>query len=229
MWRAATAMTALIGAGALLAEETGAFSVEAFQAATPKEISPAFKALMGEAGIRLHRDGKPLVEIWWVKAVTAPVKPVDGSVLMPGVAMGQVWGVVRVLSDWKDIRGQTIKPGVYTLRYGLQPADGDHLGASDYRDYLVLVPAELDTKTDTLAMEPLFNAGRKASRTMHPAVLMLRPHEGKAAKLPAIVKAKVNEEDLWIVNTSVTFQENASAKPAVQNLGIVLIGIAKAG
>ena len=38
-----------------------------------------------------------------------------------------------------DIRGKVVKPGVYTLRYALQPQNGDHLGAAPNREFLLLV------------------------------------------------------------------------------------------
>ena len=58
---------------------------------------------------------------------------------------GTIVGAVRVSAVYRDIRGRTIKPGTYTLRYGIQPANGDHLGVSPFREFLLLSPAAADT------------------------------------------------------------------------------------
>ena len=44
----------------------------------------------------------------------------------------------------QDRRGQTIQPGVYTLRYGVMPANDDHQGAAPHRDFALLIPAADD-------------------------------------------------------------------------------------
>ena len=44
-----------------------------------------------------------------------------------------------------DFRGQEIKKGVYTLRYGQQPEDGNHIGTSELADFLLAIPAGVDS------------------------------------------------------------------------------------
>lgn len=206
----------------------GELAVSAMTAAPPTEVTAALKPFIGEAGFKAVRGDKTVVEIWWCKLVPAPVKPSDAPILFPDTPVGSLWGVARISADWKDIKGQGIKPGVYTLRYCLQPADGDHLGASDFRDFLALVPADADVKPEALKDDKIVQMSRKVAKSTHPAVLMLRPHSAKHEKLPVIVKARVNEENLWIVETTIPCKA-ADGKAADQPVGVVLVGLAKAG
>ena len=82
--------------------------------------------------------GQTTLEFWWVSAL--PVAG-GGAAEWSKVAEGSLVGVVRVSGPFKEIRGKPVSPGVYTLRFGLQPQNGDHLGASAFREYLLLSPA----------------------------------------------------------------------------------------
>ena len=61
--------------------------------------------------------------------------------LFPFLADGELIGVLQFASEGHDYRDQSIAKGVYTMRYGLQPVNGDHLGVSTFRDYSLLLPA----------------------------------------------------------------------------------------
>ena len=64
--------------------------------------------------------------------------------------------------------------GVYTLRYGLQPVDGNHVGTSETRDFLLLSPAGEDKDPAKLEVENLYKFSRDASETTHPAILPMQ-------------------------------------------------------
>ena len=62
---------------------------------------------------------------------------------------GRSGGVARRRGHKSALRfaisaGAVIKPGVYTLRYGVQPDNGDHLGVSPHRQFLLISPAADD-------------------------------------------------------------------------------------
>src|SRR5262249_21712282 len=106
------------------------------------------RAVLADQGYRVvDGQGKPYAEIWLRKAVPASEKPAGpkGALLFPFLAEGELLGALRFPAEGHDNRDQTIAPGVYTLRYGLQPVNGDHLGVSPYRDYALLLPAVKDT------------------------------------------------------------------------------------
>ena len=94
-----------------------------------------------------------------------------------------------------DYRDQTIAKGVYTVRYGLQPVNGDHLGVSPFRDYALLLPAAKDTSTDDLAKKPLEERSAESAGTSHPAVLMLLTAPASGPPAPAM--AHDEEKNTW--------------------------------
>ncbi|MGH9343764.1 MAG: hypothetical protein ACRD19_08390 [Terriglobia bacterium] len=122
-------------------------------------------------------QGAPVCEIWWRKGIPAQ-KSAGGSpdVLYGGLSMGELIGVINFPAATKDFRGQNIKPGYYTLRYALIPQDGNHMGVSAYRDFLLLVPVTDDPNpSENMSFEDVVKASRLATGTGHPGVLMLDP------------------------------------------------------
>ena len=85
--------------------------------------------------------------------VPASAKPAGakGVIQFPFLAESEFLGVMQLLGEAHDYRDQTIAKGAYTMRYGLQPVNGDHLGVSPYRDYALLLPG---AKDKTVAMLP---------------------------------------------------------------------------
>ena len=96
----------------------------AHEESAPGSIAEPIRALLGPGGVRVT-PGNLTLDFWWVTSL--PVKA-GGEVTWLGVAEGTVVGAVRLSGEYRDVRGKAIRPGVYTLRYGIQPANGDHLG-----------------------------------------------------------------------------------------------------
>ncbi len=120
------------------------------------------------------------LEFWWVTmlAVTG-----SGPAAWGEVPEGSLVGAVRVTGPFKEIRGKTVKGGVYTLRFGLQPQNGDHLGASPYREYLLLSPAAVDTSETALGFDGTVAIAKLTTGTSHPATLSLDPPVSTATPL----------------------------------------------
>ena len=126
------------------------FKVEAIKEGPPAGVAPEIAAGLNGQGYRITDDkGKPFGEIWLRKAVPTTAKPsgAKGAVQFPFLAGGEMLGVLRLIGEAYDYRDQSIEPGVYTMRYGLQPINGDHLGVSPFRDYTLLLPAAKDKAT----------------------------------------------------------------------------------
>jgi hypothetical protein len=89
-------------------------------------------------------------------------------------------GVISFPKQTTDFRGQSIKPGLYTLRYAVHPNDGNHLGISPNRDFLLMVPVSVDKDASAqMKFEDLVKMSKNASGTNHPAGLSLVSTEGK--------------------------------------------------
>ena len=187
----------------------------------PEELAPAIRESLAHETIRVVGPEGLLCEIWLRK--TVPARAVGKQEL--GVAYGQLAegtlvGVVRFIPIATDYRRQRIKPGVYTLRYALQPVDGNHMGVSPYRDFLLLAPAAADLSPAPVIQAELLNLSRQASGTGHPSVWSLTAAEGNHSTLPAL--AHKEEEDHWILYFRVVLQpENASPSGLVMALVVV--------
>lgn len=144
----------------LVAQE---YKVEAIKQGPPSSISPEITAVLNAQGFRIvDGQGKPFVEIWVRKAVPASARPAgaSGVIQFPFLQEGELLGVIQLENEAHDYRDQTIPKGTYTVRYGLQPVNGDHLGVSPFRDYLLLLPG---SKDKALAVLP-----RKQAETQMP-------------------------------------------------------------
>jgi hypothetical protein len=76
-----------------------------------------------------------------------------------------------------------IKPGTYTLRYGIQPANGDHLGVSPFREFLLLSPASQDADPAPRKHDALIDLSKQTIGGSHPAVWSLDPPVATEAPL----------------------------------------------
>ena len=139
-------------------------------------LAPAAKVTIGAAGL----------DIWLVQSL-------ERTAAGPGwsnVDSGTLVGAVRVSGEFKEIRGKAVKPGVYTLRYGLQPQNGDHLGISAFRDFLLLSPAAIDKDPKVLGFDGAVALSKEVIGTAHPASLSLDPPEDAPG---AVLSAYKNE------------------------------------
>ena len=167
----------------LVAVSAFAQKIEKLPALNDASVSAAVKGALDSAGTRvLLADGTPLAEVWLRKSTPKSGKA-SSEVLYPQLAISQMVGVVRFPNGAKDFRGHAVKPGVYTMRYDVQPSDGDHLGTAPNPDFLLLVPAAEDTDPNAaMDAKQLAAASSHASGLRHPSVLELMGPE--AGDLP---------------------------------------------
>lgn len=148
--------------------------------ALPDGLSKEIAAVVDSKGLRVVGEEGPACTVWLAKEI--PTKPdfkPTLSVKYP-LAPGELLGVLQVQSKAKftDFRGQEIKAGVYTLRYGQQPEDGNHVGTSDLADFLLALPAAIDTDPKPIAMfDALSQRSAKSAGSTHPAIFSLLPTE----------------------------------------------------
>jgi len=164
------------------------YKVEVLKEAPPAALSSAIRGELNTQGYRVVDDqGKSYAEFWLRKAVPGSGEPAGpkGAIQFPILAEGELLGALRFPGEGHDYRDQTIAQGVYTLRYGLQPVNGDHLGVSTYRDYALLLPADSDKDLAPLAEEDLEAGSAEAAGTSHPAVLMLLSAPKSSATEPS--------------------------------------------
>lgn len=194
MRRVALAAILLFVPSAVMAAD---YRVEAVAGAPPAaDLSPEIAALLSPGGVKVIMGEKRVVcEIWPTKqwSVKADFKPTD-SVIYP-LEVGQLIGVLRFARKGADFRGQEIPAGVYTLRYGNQPVDGNHVGTFETRDFLLMLPARVDQSAQPIAEMDLFKTSAQSAESSHPAIMpLVKPEEGTA---PAV--RHVEGHDWWAV------------------------------
>ena len=154
-------------------------------------LAPAAKVTVGAA----------TVDVWLVQKLE---RSADG----PGwtnVESGTLVGAMRVSGDFKEIRGKAVKPGVYTLRYGLQPQNGDHLGISTFRDFVLLSPAALDKDPKALGFDGVVALSKEVIGTAHPASLSLDPPEDAPGAALSVYKNELGHEGVVLQIESLKF------------------------
>jgi hypothetical protein len=168
--------------------------------APPAALAPAISQALEQQGTRIvGSNGSVFCEVWFRTTLPSGPKSSEESVTLPTIPHGTLVGAIRFPAQGADRRGQAIKPGVYTLRYSLEPSNGDHLGVSPQRDFLVLVPAGDDKDLNAAPnFDALMAMSRKASGTPHPAVLSMW---GAGASDPAGL-AKQGEND-WVLTKKI--------------------------
>lgn len=202
----------------LIAQDGSALNASRHSEPPPETLAKAIGAQLSPGGVRVQTrpDSKPL-DFWWVKSLPFRTDTADNS--WAGVDEGALVGAVGLGSEFRDIRGRVIKPGVYTLRYGIQPANGDHLGVSPYREFLLLSPAASDTDPAPLGHEGSIEISKLAVGGSHPAVLSIDP---PAADAPPLQLHKTElGHDAVIIEVPIA----RDGKPGgVLRFGLVLVG-----
>jgi methionine-rich copper-binding protein CopC len=186
-----TLFLALLSHSSVLAQEP---SLQKVETPLPDTVAAGMKEHLEPTALTVTVEGQ-VFEFWMRKDLpTTEGSQATLGVNFPAIARSTVAGVVRIHRNWTDYKSQTIPAGVYTLRYEILPSDGNHMGVSPYRDYLLLVPAGEDQDISaSYNYEQLMALSRKSAGTNHPGVLALFPVWDEITEAQVIK----NEMDQW--------------------------------
>jgi hypothetical protein len=172
-----------------LAARSADLDVRVANKALPNEIGPDIAALLQPQALQVMQGDKPVFEVWLAKEVPLQSKPASPSKALDAVKQAAILGAVAIPGTRRDYRDDEVTAGIYTMRFALQPQDGNHSGSAEFPYFGVLVPAKLDTKPDAIKdYKELMKASSKETSTDHPMVISLRPVasvEGPPVKLTA--------------------------------------------
>jgi hypothetical protein len=182
--RTATLVSFLLNGLALLAAPAGDLSVEALKESAPSAVAEPVRAVLSPTGLRVLDGGKPFLDFWFRTALLTveprPEKGVRYGTLRPGALVG----VLRMHEGATDFRAQKVAAGIYTLRYAVQPDDGDHQEMTEARDFLLLSAAADDLSPETMEWKPLVKQSAKLNGKKHPGVMFLAA--GQDGPLPRL-------------------------------------------
>jgi hypothetical protein len=149
----------------------------------PKEIDASIQKLLQPKSIQLG----DAFEFWLVSDLPLSSKPASAVKALDGVKQATLLGVVSVPKAQRDYRDDEIAAGTYTMRFVLQPQDGNHLGSAEFPYFVALTPAKLDTKPEGITdYKSLVKVSSKETSTDHPVVLSLRPVNSDSGEFPKL-------------------------------------------
>ncbi len=191
------------------------YKVEAIGELKEAKVAETIRGALEAKGLRIITDkGKAVCEVWFRKDIPTTKDEVPGA-NFGQIPEGTFMGVINFPANVSDYRGQGIKAGFYTLRFGLILQDGNHLGVSPARDFLLLCPINEDKDPNVqIKSEDLIKLARTAAGTGHPSPWSLAPPTSDK-DLPRIVK---NEHEHVILETKI------STKSGPVAIGFIVIG-----
>ena len=161
----------------------------------PKEVAEPIRALLDTKALTVSDGKKAILTVWPRKSLETKA----GDLSYAGLEESAILGAVRFPEEWRDYRKQKIKPGVYTLRLGLQPMDGDHMGTAPYNEFALLIPADKDTKPGALDVKELHEQSKGSTTRKHPGLVLLFPNPKPGEK--PVVESKPQEH--WVLSYGV--------------------------
>lgn len=190
-------------------------AVEPLKEPAPADFSEAVRGELSPSGLRILHGGRPLADVWFRRAIPTGRPRTEEGVVYSPLHPGSLIGAIRVHAEGRDFRAQKLPVGLYTMRYDVQPDDGEHLGLTATRDFLLLIAAADDLATATLDVDDLHKRSSKLHAKKHPAVLLLTATEaGPAPRL----RTRDASQKLIVEADAVA----ADGKPL--RLAIVLVG-----
>jgi hypothetical protein len=178
------------------------YRLEVIDEPAPSEgVAPEVHKALQPTGLKMIRgQSRTVCEVWLARewSLRDGFKP-DGAVQYP-FTPGSFVGLVRFKNPASDFRGQEIPPGVYTLRYALQPEDGNHLGTSATRDFLLMSRASDDDSIEPIEEMQLVELSIKATGTTHPGMMCLLAPPADGTELPSI--GRNEDHDFWSIRGS---------------------------
>lgn len=187
-----------------------------FQAAAggpppPEGLAEALSSMLQSEGVvATGPDGKVAAEFWMRSSAFEGEASGGFGVRFDTIPEGALLGVVRFPETGSDFREQYIKPGVYTMRFGLHPENGDHMGVAASRDFAVLITVEADKEpAKNYEFEPLTELSMDSSGNPHPTIMRLELPDGDES-------AHIWQDDMehWILDL----------KTAEDVIGVVVYG-----
>ena len=155
----------------------------------PMELASDIRSVLQGKSIRLVEGDKTVYEFWLRSELPLSAAPENSSKSLDAVKQAALIGAVRLGSDLRDYRDDEMAAGLYTIRFGLQPNDGNHLGTAEFSYFAVLIPSKYDAKLEGIAdYKAMVKASSKDTSTEHPLILSLRPVADAKGTFPSLTE-----------------------------------------
>ena len=164
----------------------------------PESVPEAARGMVAQEGVSVQ-SGDAAVVRFWMRTAPFDGDPASGfGVRFDNIPEGAFLGVVEFPDRGSDFREQAVPPGLYTIRFGLHPEDGNHMGVAPSRDFALLAPVDKDLE---VAKNYDFDSAVQLSADVgnpHPTVARLELPEADAG--PNLWE---NDYEHWILDIAV--------------------------
>lgn len=198
--------------------------VIATKRAFPKEVAPAVQKTLDPTCYSVTLEGKEMLHLW-VRA-NVPTNSTEELPAYNTLEEGTLLGVLELKSEeMTDFRDQKLYPGVFTLRLGVHPQDGNHMGIAAFPEFLCLCAVATDLKPDPVPHDDLMKLSKEAAASGHPLAFFMEPFfEKPKQKFPAVTTNQ-SSHILMNVQTKATL---ANKKTADFPIAIIIVGTSDA-
>lgn len=143
----------------------------------PEEIAMGIREVLEAAGPKVTLESGTSLEFWFRKEWPGGGSTGRQGATFSDIGIGALLGAVRIDGPWSDYKGNAIEPGTFTLRYGMRPEDGNHMGVSVHLDFVLLVPVVEDPDLEVgWTQDDLNIMSFAATGIGHPGVMSLAPN-----------------------------------------------------
>ena len=201
------------------------YTIKEAETPPPKGLDKAVSDELAAKSVQFLNKDELVAEVWFRKEVpvTATPQQVEKGLTYEQIPETTLVGAVRFDKPVTDYRKQKIKPGVYTLRLGLQPMDGDHMGTAPDPYFLLVSPAAEDKKPGPMKdPKDLQDLSAKATAGSHPGVFLLVPVKDASAEAKLVSMPGNN----WVLEKRL--DAAAKGKKGALLIGLTLVGVSSA-
>lgn len=172
------------------ASAAGEFTLEVKDKPAPAEISEKIrKGLDGKAYLISDSDG-PIVEFWFATEIPLKAKGKTAKESLDNIEPIALLGIAVIhREEHYDFRNDPFDPGTYTMRMGIQPQDGDHMGTAPFDTFAILLPHDREGELFEYGEpdhELLVDMSSEDTVTDHPPIFSLQPLEKAGGELPRL-------------------------------------------
>lgn len=188
----------------------------------PKELSEPVRGLLAAKAMTVNDgSGKAICTVWPRKELEskATADQVQAGLSYSNLDESTILGAVKFPEGgFSDYRKQRIKAGTYTLRLGIQPMDGDHMGTAPFNEFALVCPATKDQQPGHLESKELQELSSGSTTRKHPGIMLLFPNP-KPGGVP-IVESKPQES--WVLSFPIPV--TAAGKKSALGFSLVVVG-----
>ena len=155
--------------------------------APPAGLGESIQDELAHKAILVLHKGKPMYEVWLRKSLLLKTTVSSPNRALNAIAQTTLLGAIRITNDERDYRDDELYEGLYTIRFGLRPEDGNHLGTSEHLFFAVLIDSKYDQELGKIVKsKQLVKASSKTSANDHPMILSLFPVASSSPTVPTV-------------------------------------------